>query len=165
VDARNFGKLHLARGLRQSIHATTVHRRLTLEQESTVSQRHEAMMVRFLDAAEERGGESFCVSELCAAVGIPHRTLRQCFYKYLGVGPKRYLHLLRLHLARTALLDVNTDLTSVTDVATQFGFWELGRFAGSYKALFGESPSETRRRVAGTAAKQQRFPHSPAQHP
>jgi transcriptional regulator GlxA family with amidase domain len=133
--------------LRQSTHGTAVHRLLSPEQESIVPRRHAAMMVRFLDAAEERRGEAFCVSELCAAVGIPHRTLRHCFYKYLGVGPKRYLHLLRLHLARTALLDADTDLTSVTDVATQFGFWELGRFSGSYKALFGESPNQNRQRI------------------
>jgi AraC family ethanolamine operon transcriptional activator len=31
----------------------------------------------------------------------------------------------------------------VTDVAMRWGFWQLGRFAVEYRALFGERPSQT----------------------
>jgi hypothetical protein len=30
--------------------------------------------------------------------------------------------------------------TTVTEIATRLGFWQFGRFAGTYKELFGESP-------------------------
>ena len=59
------------------------------------------------------------------------------------MGPKRYLLLRRMHLARRALRDAAPDATSVTDIATRYGFWQLGRFAVEYQALFGEAPSAT----------------------
>jgi AraC-like DNA-binding protein len=59
------------------------------------------------------------------------------------MGPKRYLLLRRMHLARQALRQATPDAASVTDIATQYGFWQLGRFAVEYQSLFGESPSVT----------------------
>jgi hypothetical protein len=32
---------------------------------------------------------------------------------------------------------------SLTEVATRFGFWHLGRFSASYHAVFGKVPSTT----------------------
>jgi transcriptional regulator GlxA family with amidase domain len=53
-----------------------------------------------------------------------------------------------MHLARRALLCAEPAKSTVTRIATDYGFWELGRFSVTYRALFGEPPLETLRRPA-----------------
>jgi AraC family ethanolamine operon transcriptional activator len=48
-----------------------------------------------------------------------------------------------MHFARRAMRDGAPGTTTVTEIAAQYGFWQFGRFAGEYKALFGEAPSAT----------------------
>ena len=57
------------------------------------------------------------------------------------MGPIRYLTLRRMHLARRALLQADASTATVTQIVTDHGFLELGRFAVTYRALFGETPS------------------------
>jgi Helix-turn-helix domain len=55
-----------------------------------------------------------------------------------------YLTLLSLHQVHRELQDADARATTVTDVATRQGFWELGRrFSTSYRELFTELPSTT----------------------
>ncbi len=53
------------------------------------------------------------------------------------MGPIRYLTLRRMHLVRRALLRTDPSKATVTQVATEYGFWELGRFSVAYRTLFG----------------------------
>jgi AraC-like DNA-binding protein len=85
--------------------------------------------------------------EVCAAIGVSDRTLRSYCQEHLGLSPRKYLWLRRMHLARKALASADPSTTTVTVVATDYGFWELGRFATQYRGLFGESPSGTLRRL------------------
>jgi AraC-like DNA-binding protein len=64
------------------------------------------------------------------------------------MSPTRYLWLRRMNLARRALLMADPAMATVTEVATNYGFWELGRFSVAYRSLFGESPSASLRRPA-----------------
>jgi AraC-like DNA-binding protein len=48
-----------------------------------------------------------------------------------------------MHLTHRALRNGDPETTSVTETATNYGFWELGRFSVTYRQVFGESPSTT----------------------
>lgn len=84
--------------------------------------------------------------QLAELTGISLRTLYNSFRKFRGVSPMRYLRDLRMEKVRQELLDTQK-FRSVTSVATRWGFFELGRFAAEYRKRYGESPSDTLRRV------------------
>ena len=117
-------------------------------EDSVARRQHELIMRRFRMAVEEKPDQSLYITEICKMIGVSRRTLEVCCQEQLGVGPKRYLALRRLHLARRALREAALDTTTVTDIATRYGFWHFGRFAGEYRSLFGESPSATLHRQA-----------------
>lgn len=82
------------------------------------------------------------VETLAERTGVSGRTLYDSFRKFLGVSPMRYLRELRMERARADLLDP-AQARSVTEVATRWGFYQLGRFATDYRARYGESPNQT----------------------
>lgn len=138
----------VARGLEQAlIEAMVACLRTGSAGEDRGARRHQAtIMRRFHRAVEESAGQPLYMPELWAAIGMPDRTLRACCQEYLGMSPKRYLLLRRMDLARLALRRADPTGATVTEIATQFGFWQFGRFAGEYQSLFGELPSATLRR-------------------
>ena len=73
-------------------------------------------------------------------------SLQYAFRDAMDMTPKEFIMQRRLHATRRALLTSDVSLTRVSDVATEHGFYELGRFAGRYFNLFGERPSETLKR-------------------
>jgi transcriptional regulator GlxA family with amidase domain len=52
---------------------------------------------------------------------------------------------MRLHDVRRALSEADCEAPTVTRIAMQHGFRELGRFAVTYRRVFGEAPSQTLR--------------------
>jgi AraC family transcriptional regulator, ethanolamine operon transcriptional activator len=98
----------------------------------------------FLRAADDAA--SISVPELCAAAGVSQRTLEYAFRDTFGITPLGFLRQRRLHSARHELLATHPGATTVGDIAHRAGFLELGRFATTYRRLFGEAPSQTLRR-------------------
>ena len=112
---------------------------------STGSWRHDRIVARLEEILEANSDKPLYLAELCAAIGVAERTLRVACEEHLGMGPIRYLTLRRMHLVRRALLRADFSKATVTQIATDYGFWELGRFSVAYRALFGESPSDSLR--------------------
>ena len=91
------------------------------------------------------GAEPLPIARLSLLVGVSERGLRNAFNAVRGMSPKQCVIHDRLHGVRRKLSDPRAMPATVTDVATEYGFFELGRFAGRYKAVFGETPSHTLR--------------------
>jgi len=109
---------------------------------------HAIVMRRFRRVVEENPEEPLYIPDICKAIRVSPRALVMCCQEHLGMAPKRYLLLRRMHLVRRALRQATPGTTSVTEIATRYGFWQLGRFAVAYRSLFGETPSATLRRLS-----------------
>lgn len=91
--------------------------------------------------------KSASVDTLAESLGVARRTLFLAFKNEIGVGPHRFREIVLLNALRSRLFRERTERTTVTEMANDLGFSELGRLAANYKDLFGESPSHTLRHV------------------
>lgn len=83
------------------------------------------------------------IQTLCRVACLSERTLQYGFMETLGITPIHYLRVVRLNGAKHALQFADPKQTKVVDIATNWGFVELGRFAKEYRQLFCELPSHT----------------------
>jgi len=79
--------------------------------------------------------------QLAEVSGRSIRTLSRAFEKKYGIGPMAFIKQRRLDSAYLDLLSAKSDVTSVTEVAFNYGFSHAGKFAIEYGKTFGESPS------------------------
>jgi AraC family transcriptional regulator, ethanolamine operon transcriptional activator len=96
--------------------------------------------VEFLRSTES---SSITIADLCAAAQVTQRTLEYAFRENFGMSPLGFLHLRRYHAARRDLLAADARTVTVGEIAQKNGFYQMGRFAVRYKALFNDSPSQT----------------------
>jgi AraC-like DNA-binding protein len=114
------------------------------QEETSAARRHRGILAGFEDLLQAEPFPN--MSEICGALGVSERLLRGCCKEHLGMGPSRYLRLRRMQQVHRALRNENPDTGSVSEVAERYGIRDLGRFAGDYRALYGEFPSATLRR-------------------
>jgi AraC-like DNA-binding protein len=112
--------------------------------EAPAAMRHRYVLARFEQLLP--AGSIGRMAEICAALGVSDRLLRQCCKGHLGMSPRVYRHRRAMQQVHRALRIGTRERTTVSEVAGQHGFRELGRFAASYRAIYGELPSATLRR-------------------
>ncbi|MBR1177183.1 helix-turn-helix domain-containing protein [Bradyrhizobium sp. KB893862 SZCCT0404] len=85
------------------------------------------------------------VDDICRHIGVSRRNLQDCFRNAFGISPKQFLQVGRLNAVRRELklLAAAGQRIPIGDVAASWGFWHWSRFAGNYRELFGELPSQT----------------------
>lgn len=89
---------------------------------------------------------SFSVDSLASSLGVSRRSVFHAYRKLLGVGPKQYFEIRRLQKLRELLKSTVSPDVTVTSLATDLGFSDMGRLAARYRMQFGENPSDTLRR-------------------
>lgn len=89
---------------------------------------------------------SLKLAELIKNIVITQRSLELAFKQCLSCTPKECLTFLRLNCIRRELLDPNND-TPIRDIVHRYGLSHMGYFGQYYRALFNETPTETRKRA------------------
>ncbi|MGD2118441.1 MAG: helix-turn-helix domain-containing protein [Chromatiales bacterium] len=89
------------------------------------------------------------VVDICAYTGVSQRTLQYAFLSELQLSPLAYIRIVRLNRVRAQLLGASPSETTVTNVATAWGFFHLGKFSQDYRRMFGELPSASLAHACG----------------
>ncbi|MFK8049706.1 MAG: AraC family transcriptional regulator [Halioglobus sp.] len=96
-----------------------------------------------IDYICEHSSEDISVDTLVTLTGVSERSLFEGFKKFKSTSPMRFLLKTRLESVRADLMDPSRGDRSITEIASERGFNQLGRFSAMYKKVYGELPSET----------------------
>lgn len=100
---------------------------------------------RAMSIMDERPQDPLTVTMIASEVGYSPRSLQLWFRNYLGVTPYEYLQRVRLDRVHADLVVGNPDTTSVSEIASRWGFTHLSRFAAVYRKHYHQAPSATLR--------------------
>jgi transcriptional regulator GlxA family with amidase domain len=94
---------------------------------------------------ETHWNEPITIASLARATAASTRTIFYHFKNSRGQSPMSFLKQVRLGHAKE-MLENSSANRSVTEIAVDCGFGNLGHFAGDYLKRFGERPSDTLKR-------------------
>ncbi|MCT8161479.1 AraC family transcriptional regulator [Pseudoruegeria sp. SHC-113] len=100
-------------------------------------------ILRAVGAMAREGGATPTMAQICQQVGVSRTRLFDCFAAELGIAPGQFLIHQRLGTVRDALLRRDGPCRSVKEVMLAHGIRNGGRFAATYRALYGENPNDT----------------------
>ncbi|MBT2213147.1 helix-turn-helix domain-containing protein [Actinomadura sp. NEAU-AAG7] len=100
---------------------------------------------RAISFMEDNTANPISTADVAAAARVSVRSLQYAFRAHLGTTPMGHLRRVRLAAAHADLRAADPATTTVTGVATRWGFLHAGRFAAAYKAAYGHPPSGTLR--------------------
>lgn len=147
-DARQF--LHLADAMEQSLLAALDD--LLVSENAVRPSRgslahHRGLVARLDELAHATPAVQPYSDDLARRLDVSVRTLQTAVRAVHGVSLHQYLRLRRLWSVRCSLSTAPTGL-SVKAAALANGFWHMGEFSRTYRAAFGELPSQTLARHA-----------------
>lgn len=98
---------------------------------------------QLLEQIQEHPERPWTTPAMARAAGVGVRAIQKAFARHLDIAPQAYLRQIRLARVRADLLAADPTTTTVRQIATRWGFTELGRLASTYRARYGEPPSDT----------------------
>jgi AraC family ethanolamine operon transcriptional activator len=117
---------------------------------SKPDKKHIHALSKVLDYVEVNYEELLSIQQLCNIADTSRRTLEYIFQERYQASPKAFLKARRLHAARQKFLASKQGVASrIVDIANQYSFWHMGQFAKDYQSLYGELPSQTRKKASG----------------
>ena len=99
-----------------------------------------------VDYIEQNLTQDIGIEQLLAVARVSERSLYALFERHAGISPRDYVRQRKLDSIHAQLLDPSSVVRSVTEIALDYGFLHLGRFADVYRRRFGELPSDTYKR-------------------
>jgi AraC-like DNA-binding protein len=119
------------------------HRKVRSQRTAT-SQRRRSKVEAVMEAIGARAQENWTLSSLARLANVSPYHLTRIFNHEVGTPIHRYLVRTRLHRCLHSMFDGNAD---ITEIALEAGFAGASHFGASFRAFFGATPSELRRRT------------------
>jgi AraC family ethanolamine operon transcriptional activator len=111
-------------------------------------ERSEPGIARLIDFFHANPRSNISTDQMIKISGQRRRNLFYNFKRYTGFSPRQFFNRVRLSCCHKEILAGGK---SITVVALDFNFYHLGEFSAIYKSIYGELPSESRRKDYSTA--------------